>query len=848
MISASGGSSLPFHDLPFPRTKSPASLTFSVRRSFTFPAPTSHLLHQLHIFPCILTPAVLPLDLPGLPDTFPVSPAPPCCRLKYLHGGFSVDNTLSTTHTAPTLPYPPQQYIFPTTTLDIKDTNAKAGSNEAQWTLGQSPPLSSTSEDYPHKQQRRATLGAAFPVQKASETMHPLSQVYTAPVAPSTDNTTSTSPNAIVDCSDEARKNGLTTQSDTNIPSPSGVSSHSATPSLIAGSRDGDHSDNVDSQPATSPVTPSPEMIIIPDDDDKDNTAGLGTQSDMTKEPDTITIDDSDSDDGSLFGDPIEESDEDPAATDKKGKGKANVKMSIDEEFDEDFDEGSDGDSDEVNQTPMTQARNLSARDLKGMDAPEAMSCTLLPHQRIGLEWLLNHETGPLKGSCLADDMGLGKTIQALALIHANPPRDPERCKTTLIVAPLALLQQWPREIADKTKPGHKLSVHVFHGRGREINRRALMRYDVVLTNYDTLCAEYGLTQTKKKGLTLLHPDTWFHRVILDEAHKIKNRRAQTSQGAWRLQTDFRLCMTGTPMMNDPEELYGIVRFLQLKDYSDWSYFDARIAKPLGKAKDFGRAPPEEAMREVRKVVDMTMLVRKKTDLLDGKPMITLPGRTDTVEYCIFDEDEQAFYDKLEEKTQKEVAKFQKAYKGTANFAVMLVQLLRMRQACCHPILLAYGTEKPTTDGGSSDEDGNPPAAAAKKPRGKPQTKNAEYYREIEDDYLPSAKIKKTLEILANIREKSPEEKVIVFSFFTSFLDILAIGMAKEGFVYRRYDGTLNVAKKDVVIRDFIDPNSRTRILLTSLQSVSHGLLPSISRWPVTNNSPICYRATPAST
>lgn len=131
---------------------------------------------------------------------------------------------------------------------------------------------------------------------------------------------------------------------------------------------------------------------------------------------------------------------------------------------------------------------------LPGADTPAGMNATLMPHQRLGLEFLLEKERGHLRGSILADDMGLGKTIQATALMLAHPPTCPN-CgdgirKTTLVVGPLALLKQWPREIDEKIKQGHKLKVHVYHGAGKKISVSQLMEYDVVLTNYDTLGVE----------------------------------------------------------------------------------------------------------------------------------------------------------------------------------------------------------------------------------------------------------------------------------------------------------------------------------------------------------------------
>lgn len=301
------------------------------------------------------------------------------------------------------------------------------------------------------------------------------------------------------------------------------------------------------------------DMVILSDDEDdgtlfgspspssihsKSETRGRVQNSTMTNvdNSDVITIsdDDDEDDESSLFGGPCSDDD------------------SKDSIF------GDPASDDEISDASLKQEQTP-----RGVDTPDAMSCVLMPHQRIGLEWLLKHENGTDKGGVLADDMGLGKTIQALALIFANPPKDPAR-KTTLIVAPLALLQQWPREIYEKTRPGHKVRVHVFHAKGRQISVRQLLSYDVVLTNYDSLSAEFKMSETKKTGMILLHPDVYFHRVILDEAHNIKNRDTFAARGAYRLQADYRLAMTGTPLMNKSEELYSVLRFLDIPKYNEW--------------------------------------------------------------------------------------------------------------------------------------------------------------------------------------------------------------------------------------------------------------------------------------
>ena len=112
-------------------------------------------------------------------------------------------------------------------------------------------------------------------------------------------------------------------------------------------------------------------------------------------------------------------------------------------------------------------------------------------------------ETGTNKGGILADGMGLGKTVQAISLICARPSDDPCR-KTTLIIAPVALMRQWEKEIERHIHPQYRLKVYVYHGNGKNADFAKLRQYDVVLTTFGILTSEFKQKETRKESMRYL--------------------------------------------------------------------------------------------------------------------------------------------------------------------------------------------------------------------------------------------------------------------------------------------------------------------------------------------------------
>lgn len=327
---------------------------------------------------------------------------------------------------------------------------------------------------------------------------------------------------------------------------------------------------------------------------------------------------------------------------------------------------------------------------------PKELCITLHKYQELGLTWLQRCETGNHRGGILADDMGLGKTIQMLSLIVTQKSPDP-RCKTTLIIAPVALMRQWKQEIETRLRANYRLTVQIHHGASRKKDFQALRHFDIVLTTFGTLTAEFKKLEKfalrkrmdpnayprPAEKTALLGDDARWYRVVLDEAQCIKNNNTQGAKAACRLHTQYRFCMTGTPMMNNVDELWSLIHFLRIKPYCERHHFQRDFTKRL-KA-EYSR---DDAMKALQALIRSIMLRRTKQSKFEGQPILTLPERTTNIDNPVFSEDEAAFYKALEDRSALQFNKYLRNGTVGSSYSAILVLLLRLRQACCHPHLI----------------------------------------------------------------------------------------------------------------------------------------------------------------
>lgn len=371
-----------------------------------------------------------------------------------------------------------------------------------------------------------------------------------------------------------------------------------------------------------------------------------------------------------------------------------------------------EGGMDEDEEGEKDESQGEHGRD----GAIDGLNVRLLPHQVEGVDWMKGRELGPVKrgkvprGGILADDMGLGKTLQSIALILTNqrPEKGDKGWKksyegvtgTTLVVAPLALIRQWEAEIKEKVTRSHRLKVCVHHGPQRTKSARDLTPYDVVVTTYQTLVSEHGSSSEGAEGPKTGCFGVHWWRVILDEAHTVKNRNAKATKACCALPSVFRWCLTGTPMQNNLDELQSLVHFLRIQPYDDLREWRAHIDKPM----KGGRG--HLALRRLHSLLRCFMKRRTK-DILKEDGALNPGGRPDkegqpsngfkvterkvVAVAAEFSAEERRFYDRLQQRADRTL---EKMLKGKVNYANALVLLLRLRQVCNHPKLVEGKVER----------------------------------------------------------------------------------------------------------------------------------------------------------
>jgi DNA repair protein RAD5 len=369
----------------------------------------------------------------------------------------------------------------------------------------------------------------------------------------------------------------------------------------------------------------------------------------------------------------------------------------------------------EVSMHPLWEEYRWPIKDVDGVKLPEVEDQQMFyvnPYSgELSLEFPKQEQN--CLGGVLADEMGLGKTIEMLSLMHTNriEPSSMESGSatvndlpklqknssavekapyTTLVVAPMSLLAQWQSE-AEKASREGTLKTMVYYGSEKAVNLQKLCcesnaanAPNLIITSYGVILSEFNQV-ANMEGNRGSHGGLFsldYFRVILDEAHYIKNRQSKTAKACYEISAKHRWVLTGTPIVNRLEDLFSLVRFLKVEPWSNFSFWKTFITVPF-ESKDFIRA------LDVVQTVLEPLVLRRTKDMKtpEGEQLVPLPPRSIEIEKIELSQDERDVYDHIFLRAKRVFDKNAEAGTLLKSYTTIFAQILRLRQSCCHPVL-----------------------------------------------------------------------------------------------------------------------------------------------------------------
>lgn len=517
---------------------------------------------------------------------------------------------------------------------------------------------------------------------------------------------------------------------------------------------------------------------------------------------------------------------------------------------------------------------------------PSGLKVPLLLHQRQALAWLLWRESQRPCGGILADDMGLGKTLTMIALILTQKQMKTEKGSkklevwlsrndstvipscSTLIICPASLIHHWKKEIDRRVSFG-KLRVYLYHGPNREKHAEVLSEYDIVVTTYSLLSKEVPTSKEEGEfpakdhevgsGSSACSPllRVAWARVILDEAHTIKNPKVQTSIAVCKLRASARWAVTGTPIQNNLLDMYSLLRFLRCSPFDEYKVWKYQVDNNTKKGGDR------------LSLLTRSLLLRRTKDQLDstGKPLVSLPQRSMQLHQLKLSAEELSVYNVLFarsrstlqsylkrqeqknesrehagsnpfEKVAQDFGCSQKEFLASSQSAVqvsstahVLSMLLRLRQCCCHLSLLKVALDQANlANEGLSLSIEEQLSALTLSELQTPDSKSTVYLNgtafntDLFEISKESTKVSHLLAELKTIQSCSETQKSVVVSQWTSMLKVVAVHLQRLGLKYSMLDGSVNPKQRMDVVEEFNNNPKGPQVMLVSLLAGGVGL------------------------
>lgn len=488
----------------------------------------------------------------------------------------------------------------------------------------------------------------------------------------------------------------------------------------------------------------------------------------------------------------------------------------------------SDQGSDEEKQTPRK-----SSKSIKLLSKPSIMSkdLELKDYQVVGLNWLNLLYTNNISG-ILADDMGLGKTCQVIAFL--SHLKEQNEHSTALIVVPGSTLENWCREF-QRFSPSINFTPYY----GSQAERFSLQ--DEILGSVrskecDVIITTYDLAYRKEDNIFLrkCRPDV----CIFDEGHCLKNANTQRYKALMKFdKSRCRILLTGTPLQNSLEELMSILGFLMPDVFYGGGDDDSTqemlqtLFKHKAKVTESDSHSTLLSARRIERARTMLtpfILRRKKVQVLKH-----LPKKTSRVEYCDLTDTQKELYNAQLER-QRKILQDRAAgvlVKDHANV------MMKLRQAAIHPLLFRHRYDdkkiKQMSKACLKEEmfaESNPDIIyeelqiyqdyqchqlALKYPRA------LKKFELQNHEWMDSGKVSALLALLKKYKENG--DRALVFSQFTSVMDILSWVFEEHQINFMRMDGSTPIAERQSLL-DVFYADTDIQLFMISTKSGGAGI------------------------
>ncbi|OEF99613.1 ATP-dependent helicase [Vulcanibacillus modesticaldus] len=365
---------------------------------------------------------------------------------------------------------------------------------------------------------------------------------------------------------------------------------------------------------------------------------------------------------------------------------------------------------------------------------------TPFPHQIETAKKVLNEMHGR---AILADEVGLGKTIEAGLILKEYLIRG--LAKKVLVLVPASLVLQWTRELNQK------------FGIPAVAQKKEWMweKYDIIVASMDTSKRNPHRNHIMKQHYDLL---------IVDEAHKLKNRRTKNWEFINNIKKKFILLLTATPIQNDITELYNLVTLLKPGHFGKFNSFQKEHMKDK-------RSPKNKEL--LRKEIEKVMIRNKRSD---KKIEIKFPKRIVHTIPIELTPKERELYQAITNFVKEHYHKFNGDLKNMFTLITLQREICSSRDAAFITLVNLF--------------------------------KNSGGNETLKNEILKLVQIAKKVELQSKANEvikliKKINDKVIIFTEYRATQEFLINKLAEQGIYSVPYRGGFNRGKKDWMMELF---------------------------------------------